>query len=50
MRRGHSALMDEPTEEPKPSYIRWIPIVPLGALFIVLGVYFIAAEVLARTG
>jgi hypothetical protein len=51
MRRGDSAAMDERTEEPKPSYIRWIPIVPpLGALLIVLGVYFIAAEVLARTG
>jgi hypothetical protein len=43
--------MDERNEEPKPGYIRWIPmVVPLGALLVVLGVYLIAAEVLARTG
>jgi hypothetical protein len=51
MRRRDTAAMDERTEESEPSYIRWIPIVvPLGALLIVLGVYLIAAEVLARTG
>ena len=42
--------MDDPTEEPTPRYIRWIPLlVPLGALLIALDVYFIAAEVLTRT-
>jgi len=46
--------MDERTEESKgteesmPAYIRWIPMVPLGALLIVLDAYLIAAEVLAR--
>lgn len=42
--------MDEPSEESTPAYIRWIPIlVPLGALLIVLDVFFVAAEVLTRT-
>ncbi len=31
------------------SFVRWIPVlVPLSALMLVLGVYLIAAEVLAR--
>ena len=31
------------------SFIRWIPVlVPLSALMLVLGVYLVAAEVLAR--
>jgi hypothetical protein len=48
---GPAGELDERTEESKPDYIRWIPfVVPLGALLIVLCVYLIAAEVLARTG
>jgi hypothetical protein len=51
MRCRDAMAMDEPTEQSKPRYIRWIPlVVPLGALLIVLGVYFIAAEVLTRIG
>jgi hypothetical protein len=36
-------------EQSEPDITRWIPIVvPLSALVIVAGVYFVAAEVLAR--
>ena len=35
----------------KKDYQRWIPIVvPVSALALLIGIYFIAAEVLARTG
>ena len=38
----------EPDQE-RPKYIRWIPVaVPLSALILVCGVYFIASEVLSR--
>jgi hypothetical protein len=42
--------MEKPTDQSKPYYLHWIPlVVPLSALVLVCGVYLIAAEVLART-
>jgi hypothetical protein len=39
---------EQRTEQSNPGYVRWIPIVvPLSALVLALGVYFIAAEVIA---
>jgi len=41
--------MEQGNEQPEPDIARWIPIVvPLSGLAIVLVVYLIAAEVLAR--
>ena len=41
--------MKKPTDQSKPYYLRWIPlVVPLSALVLVSGVYLIAAEVLTR--
>jgi hypothetical protein len=41
--------MQQDTEQSESDITRWIPIVvPLSALLIVVGVYFIAAAVLAR--
>jgi len=41
--------MEQRTEQPKEGYIRWIAIVvPLSALVLIVGVCFIAAEVLTR--
>jgi len=41
--------MEQGEKQSEPDITRWIPIVvPLSALVIVVGVYFVAAEVLAR--
>jgi hypothetical protein len=41
--------MEQGNEQPELDITRWIPVVvPLSALVLVLGVYLIAAEVLAR--
>lgn len=43
------AAMQQGTEQSESDITRWIPIVvPLSSLLIVVGVYFVAAEVLAR--
>jgi hypothetical protein len=49
MEQEQTDLEQEPTDQSKPSYLRWMPlVVPLLAVAMAGGVYLIAAEVLTR--